>query len=469
MEKNKVDIKELITATMDVDLFRLNYGFSTKKMGRVNSHPKVKNRTFLYEASRYIFNLLSCLLKSNTYKKFVADSGSVLLFYASENQYKAIKPISDSLGESTLVGLGKKNRQGLQYGLFTSYVIGVLFIPFLVVTYFKSGSYKRKSIRKCFHNYLLTYGYYFVACLRLARVRPSALLISNDHVMWTSALAEAAQRSSIPVIYLQHAPVTSDFPALTYDFAFLNGKDALEKYARAGIASGTEVFLTGPPKFDRYSQSTNTNQSVQKIGICTNRLDSIEVVERVSRSLNARLPEPEICLRPHPADERSNKWRQLADKHGFAYSDAMVDHPFAFLKRVDAVVAGASGIHLEACLMNVVPIFYDFGGIGSDRYGFIDRGLALKTTDPKELNELLSKFQKNKPYVRDKSRPYCATVGTSFDGKSTRLIADLIHQIVDGRSDVSGRWKKCQMDVVSYYSLERENEEYQVKTDSGGW
>ena len=55
--------------------------------------------------------------------------------------------------------------------------------------------------------------------------------------------------NNIETLYIQHASVTSRFPALKFNYAFLDGFDTLNKYITAG-PSETKVFLTGTCKFD---------------------------------------------------------------------------------------------------------------------------------------------------------------------------------------------------------------------------
>lgn len=417
---------------ISLNIFRLSYGFSNKEIDMIENHPVIKSRTLSYEIGRYSFNLIYWLLnlKGHIISRRKTCS-KIIAFVATGNQYNAIKPVMQELEEGCMVGPDIEKPDVKSYHLLSAYLLSALYLPILVYRYTQATEYQRRSIRKCFHNYLLTYGYFVVACKRLQEADPSLLLISNDHVFWTCGMAKAAQELDIPVAYMQHASVTSDFPPLTYDYAFLNGRDALEKYREAGISSDTTVFLTGIPKFDKYADNVNTASLVQSLGVCTNRLDSIELVRDAARELSTKNEELDIFLRPHPADERRRSWIKLAKENGFGFSDSRKEESFQFLSRVDAIIAGASGIHLEACLMNVTPVFFDFGNIGSDRYGFVERGLAKEARNTRELVSIVKELVREKPDIRIKAKPFCESIDTDYDGRSRILVSKIVRDIIN--------------------------------------
>ena len=66
-----------------------------------------------------------------------------------------------------------------------------------------------------------------------------------------------------------------------------------------------------------------------------------------------------------------------------------------------------------------------------DQYGFQKHGLVSTIDNPGELSQCLQNIHHRKPDARLKARFYCDTIGTSFDGQSTVLVRDLIHQIIE--------------------------------------
>ena len=103
------------------------------------------------------------------------------------------------------------------------------------------------------------------------------------------------------------------------------------------------------------------------------------------------------------------------------------------LQGVDAVVAGDSNVLLEAALLGVFAIYYDFSQTRKDYYGFVEQGLTPYTSSPEDLAALVQNLRRDKPSVRDGTQYYCATVNTAFDGRSAEVAAALIRQILDER------------------------------------
>ncbi|WP_157942185.1 hypothetical protein [Salinibacter altiplanensis] len=428
---------EAVKTSLGLDLFRLNYGFSNEGMGRME-YSYIRNKTIFYESGRYIYNLVASFLSVTLVNYRELREGSVFVFAATENQYSALKPVANEIKRSYIFNKNKKKNGCLKYDLTLAYILSLFYIPLLAYLYIKADSFKRKSIRKAFHNYLITYGYYLVSYKRLKKADPSLLLISNDHVVWSCGIARAAEELGIPVAYIQHASVTSNFPPLTYDFAFLYGRKTLEKYKVAGISSNTTVFLAGIPKLDEYAVYENNSTAVRTLGICTNRLDPVVEVVELLDAVQEKNSEIEFTIRPHPADERKEEWRKVAKKMCFKFSDSRREESFRFLKEVDAVIAGASGIHLEACLMNVLPIFFDFGDFGGDRYGFVETGMTIKAENVEEAVEVVSQLSSEKPDVKHKAKPYCETLQTEYFGKSSGLVGRIIEKVIDNTCSASG-------------------------------
>ena len=211
-----------------------------------------------------------------------------------------------------------------------------------------------------------------------------------------------------------------------------DGRDALEKYAGKG-ESETVAFLVGIPKFDRYSGYLNHSPRVRSIGVCTNVLDTTDRVSSVCMALRAQFPELSIVFRAHPRDQRN--WTPLIAEAGLLESQPNSEQSLAFLQRVDAIISGDSNIILEALLMNVVPIRFDFPLSGADNYGFVRNGVTRPLTTIEELMAEASAILEAKPQVRHLAAPYCATVDTRYDGKSTGLVCHTIDNFLAGTLD----------------------------------
>jgi hypothetical protein len=155
----------------------------------------------------------------------------------------------------------------------------------------------------------------------------------------------------------------------------------------------------------------------------------------------------QIILRPHPNDKRVMQWKKLANRYKATYSNSTITSSFEFLNTVDAIIACESNIHLEAAMMNVLPIYFNFQifDIYNDVYGFISNNLVYNCE--KSLNELkdyLIRFSFEKPSVIKKVSYYMGTSNTKFYGKSTDLITKLLKEIKTDSIDFS-IWKDVKL------------------------
>ncbi|MBE2197597.1 MAG: hypothetical protein IAE79_03235 [Anaerolinea sp.] len=350
----------------------------------------------------------------------------ILFFAASQNQQKALESIVKATLNARFVGI--KGFGDETFPMVIAYTISLLFFPHILWQYLKSVGDTRQSYRYFFDLYWLSCGYYMMARWVFRRVQPQGIVLANDHVMWTRALMVAARDEQVVSIYVQHASVTERFPPLSFDYALLEGVDALEKYNAAG-QSDTAVFLIGIANFDGYATAVNRNPRVSAVGICTNLFETFAQVEQLGAHLQTRLPTLSFTLRSHPGDPRIAQWRALAYRLGWTFSDARAENIFVFLRHVDALIAGDSNVHLEAVLLNVVPLYYDFTAKKMDWYGFYRNGLVEYYNDPETLGEALQALHIYKQEVRYRARRYCATLNTMYDGRSTELAVSLIQTV----------------------------------------
>src|SRR5690606_28654239 len=258
---------------------------------------------------------------------------------------------------------------------------------------------------------------------------------ANDHTMQTRVFAHAASQLAVPTAYMQHASVTSNFPPLAFDLAFLDGLDAAQKYDQPG-SSACRAFLTGIPKADAARGRARDRDTLQRVGVCVNVLDPVDRVVGFIASLRAEAPHLTVILRPHPSDERP--WGAAMPETEF--SDAKAEPSFAFLDKVDAVITGPSNIVLEAALVGVRSVYVDFGGLGIDHYGFLARGLCQRADSAAEALALLHPARES-PAFAGALRAYCATVGTSYDGRSAELVEELLSEESAGGIDLR-RWRR---------------------------
>jgi hypothetical protein len=123
------------------------------------------------------------------------------------------------------------------------------------------------------------------------------------------------------------------------------------------------------------------------------------------------------------------------------YSNPLEESAFVFLGKIDAVIAGESNIHLEAALLDVYPIYYDFTGKALDWYGFMKNGVIEYHADWETLCRKISCLVQEKPIVRRRCKFYCHTVGTAYEWQSSQLAMELIERIAAGSKVEGPPWR----------------------------
>jgi hypothetical protein len=427
--------------TVRFDVVDANYSLSSERMALLESTsaslPKPGIATRL---TSYFVALLRSLAPNASTAKNCDWYAKDLLISFTLNQREVLRSVRGEDNESKSLWMGRHPSPDLS--MTRSYLIGALFVPRVILRYLASTGYRRRSYLYGADQYLLAYGWYFQSVRLLRRHRPRAVILSNDHAVLARTTLRVAQRLAIPTIYVQHASVTERFPPLEFDFALLDGRDALEKYAAAG-ASRTRVYLMGMPKFDRHTADINHQETVNSVGLCTSPFDPIERVLHLAAVLRVEQSWLKVYLRPHPKDQREVLWQQLAKSHGFEFSNPEREPVFDFLRRCDAIIAGDSGIHLEAAILNVYPLYYDFMDRAMDWYGFLKHGLLdERYSDPHAMLRRLHDLRRQRPNIRSRAGRYDATVGTRYDGRSGELGRRLIRSLVSGGVRNEIFWKR---------------------------
>ncbi len=258
--------------------------------------------------------------------------------------------------------------------------------------------------------------------------RPAYIVFANDHSIFPRAMLLAAKSLNVPTIYIQHASVTPYFPPLDFDLSLLEGQATLDRYAQNGEVKG-EVRFIGMPKFDPYVSLRNTQTQVQRVGICCNKLDETADVEVLVAYLKSQLPQLTFTFRPHPADERN-----FSMPEGVLHS-TKAEKAFDFLQQQDLIIAGNTSIHLEAVLLNVLSVYYEFSDYSadiSDMYGYCKNGLTERADTREQLLQIIENQINNKEKdIFKKATYYNHTAGTAQEGSSSELAVQYIRQFVN--------------------------------------
>ena len=272
----------------------------------------------------------------------------------------------------------------------------------------------------------------------LWQVEPSFVIVSNDHNVENRCLIAVARARNIKTVYLQHASVSAVFPALNFDYAFLDGQAALAVYRQCeqnlspsdSLRSERHVILSGQKKKLPREKREKTGGAV---GLAINSLDSLEEAGRLVRFLSSE--DVPLKIRWHPAILRSVRVKYLEDwgRYSVSYSDPGEEDVGQFLEGLVALIAGNSGIHLEASLCGVPSLYFEMGpATEKDYYGFIAQGLVVSCPDLDALSgSIATAFRGGLRVNAEANRHYSATFGTLWEGREGELVglclASLLH------------------------------------------
>ncbi|HEX8657502.1 MAG TPA: hypothetical protein VF690_08215 [Hymenobacter sp.] len=354
--------------------------------------------------------------------------GAVWLYVVSANNYDALEFIRQARPDAVLVAgqaknigryNGLVNRLSLRRKLLYYWQFPVVFIGLLRTD-------GRRAWR--FFDFIFyAIGYYEVYRRALRHHRPRAVVFSNDHNDDTRSLLLACRAEGVPTAYVQHASVSTYFPPLGFDLNLLEGQDALDKYRLCGPVHG-RVELVGMPKADTYLSAKNTHPFIKRVGLACNLHDPVPALAEVLTFLMRELPDLTFTLRPHPSDPRDFSPIRHA-LPALQWSDSRQENVFDFLQKHDALIAADTSTHLEATLLNLVSIYYQFGPnpLINDYYGYVAHGLADSAKDLSQLAALLRNYQQHKsPTHFHRAAYYNAAIGTAYEGHSQALAISIL-------------------------------------------
>ncbi|HEU5292716.1 MAG TPA: hypothetical protein VFU05_18835 [Cyclobacteriaceae bacterium] len=403
--------------------------------------PKIDNS--IYPKRSLLNNLIFFFAKLG--RDFIFDLWNFRFFFSVKN--KLLFYSTSANDAAPLVGIFEKfqgdkiiiNNPGRPEALGTSFpkfaptLISFFLLPWYLLFYFKLSTDKKEKVSYSRNDLLMTFGYFYYFRYLLKRSRPTGLVIAHDHGIDTRILVYWCNVYNIPSFYVQHASVTENFPKLDMTFALLEGEDAKQKYLLAGSDS-SKIHLIGMIKFDPYFGNINKSIKINTIGYAISLEDPKKLIEDLNL-LKTKFPDFRIVLRPHPwfytymqREKLSFLLGSLELNDKFLISDPRKQSAFEFLSQIDFLISGDSSIHLEATLLNVLPVYYDNTGKSNDSYGYARNGLVFHTIDFQEVIKFIAQYKDERIFVRDKAKPYVATLNSLNDGRSALLAVEIIEK-----------------------------------------
>lgn len=410
-----------------LNIYDINYELCYERLGILNLSPEnLPKKGILVRILSLIKGFLKNLLTIKS--EGVIKNNSTLFFVMSENEFLSVKDVANNISSSYIFGI---DRYKNGYPITKIYFFSLFFIPIVIYQWLIcNNSYYRKSFPYAFDGFCLAYSSNFILKKYLKKLKPNKIIIANQLSFFHRSLALASKELKIETFYIQHASITENFSDLNvYSNVLLEGEDSLHKVQNNGTKK-TRIFLIGMPKFDKYFSNIKKVSKINKIGICTNGLDNIEVYETLIKKLSENFLDLIIFIRPHPADRRKNDWYKLSSKYNTQYSDVLSIESFTFFKDVDLIISGNSNIHLEATLLNLPTIYFDSTKSNFDWYGFIERKLVFNAEDEAAVINYINYLKTTSINSRQKAKYYIDTVDSLYDGKSTLLASKIINEEV---------------------------------------
>lgn len=341
----------------------------------------------------------------------------LVIFVSAKNNADAVKFLFDD-NRFQVFKFGQKRIGTLQLETFHfkhKIFYNILF-PLFLFRYLRKN--KHNNAMKYWDYSIRAVGLFEEAYRWIRRYKPSFIIMSNDHCVEQRSMLNAAIALDVPCIYIQHASVSEYFPPLRFSLSILEGEDSLRKYEKAGIVKG-KVELIGMARFAPYANCRKPARvsPPKSIAVCFNVYDSLLDLKRVADEIATSFA-AEIVLRPHPGDTRDLTLLKTYD-----LSDSKVQDTFKFLSGIDCVIAGDSSIHLEATMLNIPSIYFQFTQRQNrDYYGFIKNRLIPDTRTLSELIELLSDPDYLSQNHFERAKFYNSAIGEDYEANVDQKI-----------------------------------------------
>lgn len=409
------------------DIRRLNYIYYTSYSKLVKNPPSLLMCYFLFFARAIFCFIFRHHLESPT--------APVLIYASTLNNMRAVQPVVDNLKSENVLWGYKSN----SIPFSRIYLKSIFNLKLFQKFYSSSPATEKALIRTFYETFMTTTGCYLVMDEILEKnPHVRVILFANDHSVINRCMIELAEKRGIKTVYVQHASVTEKFPPLNFTYSFLDGKDSYNKYHAVGNMRGN-VFISGSPRFDVISNFRN-KEKIYDVGIAMNMMDDVEKVLNLCRYLAMHYSR-KIIVRPHP---RMKLNATFFEKEGFEVSYPNGESSFDFLAKVKIMIANESGIHLDAALIEVPSVLYNFSGKEIlDWYSFLKNGLMPICHSQEEV---LSYLQQPRNINVDVVRYYVASYKTPWDGKVGLMVASLIDHISDG---TDAQWVKEHKDILA--------------------
>lgn len=365
------------------------------------------------------------------YPKF---DGKVVFISLSINNEHSMYPVYDDLSlPKKFFGHYSKSKQDKHYIPKFIPAFFSIFYLFKAIGFYRSLNAKDKK-NFCYGDTDILFTYGFLAFYKriFKKQKPIAIIESNHDIYYPRILIHLAKKHKVPTFHIPHACEPDVVSEIIESFALVEGEDTRQKYLNAG-SQAEKLIMIGMPKLDAWSDKINKKTTVDVIGYAINGTENHTLVIEDTRILSENFPNAQIILRPHPMQYTPSYYKKtqfilnhIQEYTNLTISDPRQEGPFAYINKIDVLIAGDSSIHLEASILNVFPVYYDNTAKFIDHYGFVKNKLTSKADTIQDVVSIIQQIQHDRPYVRNNAKQYVATIDTQHDGKSSQLATQII-------------------------------------------
>jgi hypothetical protein len=377
--------------------------------------------------------------------RYFIYAGTTNQLKSLEGFVKALSQRRESFKFVVSEGLFSESKLAGMCTPFRRRVVDVIISSFaMIIRYGKlremlDGEYCRVN-ENYFQIFLESYLYlaYFLRVLKESC--PEFVVVSNDHSVNNRSLLAVANYLGIKTVYMQHASVSSLFPALRFNYAFLDGEKSLQVYEECEKNSPGDIREYQKPKVYLSGQKKKVHSSMnvtkKKVGLAINMHDPINEV----LLLIARLKEKniDVFLRWHPRQDLiyiSKIYDAFAEDLQVELSDPKTQDVAEYLHQVHTLIAGNSSIHLEAAIMDVRTIYYELVPPEMhDYYGYVKEKISLYA---KSIEALLNILINKDVIVLDgrfeSIKKYSESYGTAWYDKEGDLVYETLRRLTKGQ------------------------------------
>lgn len=410
---------------LNLDIYDINYKLSSEKKATVDKDRSFSEKGLPYWMYRMLLKSvreISKDVKHYFFSKKKLEKRKNLFFVNTDNQHDAIKSIEENLNNSFTCTAKSEKEKGMRINTGLACLISLFYFPVVVEKYIQCDGYMRRSMKSAFAKYWLSYGAYVLVKKIVEEADPRTVILSNDHSMWPRLFLKISHLKDVKTFFVQHASATKGRPPMELSIPLFEGRYSLNKY-RINRSKVDKVYLIGMPRFDKYADEKRKITSIDRVGVCSNKFTSTSKIEDIIRKVVSIEDVDKIFYRPHPSESTDDRL-EFIDNKDVNFSDPKIESAFEFLTHVDTIISGDSNIILEASILNVPSIYFEFENGLNDLYGFVENEVSLHVCNVEKLPGVLEKCTGYSP--RCECKFYSETIDTKYDGRSSELASSII-------------------------------------------